>query len=151
MKPEKTSVPIDKAVFWPALLCVSAVIITLGIFPEASEEKLKGIFTFTTTKLGFLYLWFTAACFGMLIWFAFGKYGQIKFGDEDTKPEFSTVGWISMLFCAGVGTSLMYWSTIEWVYYYQSPPFGIEPKTAEAAHWAAMYGLFHWGPSAWAL
>ena len=56
-----------------------------------------------------------------------------------------------MLFCAGIGTSLLYWATIEWVYYYQAPPFGIEAETAEAAHWAAMYGLFHWGPMAWAL
>ena len=56
-----------------------------------------------------------------------------------------------MLFCAGIGTSLLYWATIEWVYYYQAPPFGIAPESAEAADWAAMYGLFHWGPLAWAL
>jgi BCCT family betaine/carnitine transporter len=56
-----------------------------------------------------------------------------------------------MLFCAGIGTSLLYWATIEWVYYYQAPPFGIEAKSAQAAHWGAMYGLFHWGPMAWAL
>jgi BCCT family betaine/carnitine transporter len=56
-----------------------------------------------------------------------------------------------MLFCAGIGTSLLYWATIEWVYYYQAPPFGLAPETPAAADWAAMYGMYHWGPLAWAL
>ncbi len=87
----------------------------------------------------------------MLLWFAFGKYGSVRFGGQDAEPEFRTLSWIAMLFCAGIGTSLLYWATIEWVYYYQAPPFGIEAESAEAADWAAMYGLFHWGPMAWAL
>jgi len=40
---------------------------------------------------------------------------------------------------------------IEWVYYYQAPPFHIEGETPEAAKWAAAYGIFHWGPLAWAI
>ena len=31
------------------------------------------------------------------------------------------------------------------------PPFGVEPGTAEAREWAATYGIFHWGISAWCL
>ena len=88
---------------------------------------------------------------GMLLWFAFGKYGSVRFGGPEAEPEFRKLSWIAMLFCAGIGTSLLYWSTIEWAYYYQAPPFGIEAGTAEAAEWAAMYGMFHWGPMAWAL
>lgn len=56
-----------------------------------------------------------------------------------------------MFFCSGIGTSLIYWSSIEWTYYYKSPPFGIEAKTQAAAEWAAMYGIFHWGPVGWVL
>ena len=106
---------------------------------------------FITHGFGFLFLWFTFACLAVLLWFAFGKYGSVRFGGAEAEPEFRTLSWIAMLFCAGIGTSLLYWATIEWVYYYQAPPFGIEAETAEAAHWAAMYGLFHWGPLAWAL
>lgn len=145
------SAPLDKRVFWPALISVLVVVVLLAVFPEESEDFLGKVFSFTTTKLGFCYLWFTAATFGVVLWFAFGRYGKIRFGEPDDKPDFSTVSWVSMLFCAGIGTSLMYWATIEWAEYYKAPPFGIEPQTAEAAHWAAMYGLFHWGPSAWAL
>jgi BCCT family betaine/carnitine transporter len=145
------SAPIDKLVFWPALIVVVATIVPLIVFPEASAEVLSRILGVITQNLGFLFLWFTIGALGVLLWFAFGRYGSVKFGDPGDEPEFRTVSWIGMLFCAGIGTSLLYWATIEWVYYYQAPPFGIEAETAEAAHWGAMYGLFHWGPMAWAL
>jgi BCCT family betaine/carnitine transporter len=145
------SAPIDRQVFWPALICVVAAIIPLMAFPARSEEVLDGLFRFMTSHLGSLYLWFTFSAFVVLIWFAFGKYGSVKFGGADAETEFHKLSWIAMLFCAGIGTSLLYWATIEWVYYYQAPPFGLEPRTPEAADWAAMYGMYHWGPLAWAL
>ncbi len=145
------SAPIDKQVFWPALIVVLAAIVPLIVVPEESAAVLTRILGFITHRLGFLYLWFTVAAFGVLLWFAFGRYGSVRFGPPDGEPEFRTLSWIGMLFCAGIGTSLLYWATIEWVYYYQAPPFGIEAGSAEAAHWGAMYGLFHWGPLAWAL
>jgi BCCT family betaine/carnitine transporter len=148
---EMKPAPIDKQVFWPALLVVVAAIVPLVAFPEQSGAVLDRVFGFITANLGFLFLWFTAGALGVLLWFAFGRHGTVRFGGHGAEPEFRYLSWIGMLFCAGIGTSLLYWATIEWVYYYQAPPFGIEAGSAEAAHWAAMYGLFHWGPLAWAL
>lgn len=145
------SAPIDKAVFWPALIVVLAAVAPLILYPAESTEILNRILATITNGLGWLFLWFTTICFGLLMWFAFGRYGSVRFGGDDIQPEFRTLSWVAMLFCAGIGTSLLYWSTIEWAYYYQAPPFGIEAGTAEAAEWAAMYGMFHWGPMAWAL
>ena len=149
--PEMRSAPIDQAVFWPALVVVLSAIVPLILYPEASTEILGSVLDFIKHQLGFLFLWFTFGVFCVLLWFAFGRYGSVRFGGPDARPEFGRLSWIGMLFCAGIGTSLLYWATIEWVYYYQAPPFGITPESAEAAHWGAMYGLFHWGPLAWAL
>ncbi len=55
-----------------------------------------------------------------------------------------------MMFCAGVATGILYWGSIEWVYYLKSPPFGVEPDSTEALEWATSYGMFHWGPNGWA-
>ena len=145
------SAPIDKAVFWPALVVVVAAVLPLVIYPEQATGVLNDILGTVTNNLGSLFLWFTSSCFGLLMWLAFGRYGSVRFGGADARPEFRTMSWVAMLFCAGIGTSLLYWGTIEWVYYYQAPPFGIEARTPEAAEWAAMYGMFHWGPMAWAL
>jgi len=145
------SAPIDRQVFWPALILVVLAIVPLIAIPEQSAGVLNQILSFITHQLGFLFLWFTAGVFGLVLWFAFGRYGAVRFGDPEDEPEFPTVSWIGMLFCAGIGTSLLYWATIEWVYYYQAPPFGLTAESAQAADWGAMYGLFHWGPFAWAL
>ena len=55
-----------------------------------------------------------------------------------------------MLFGAGIGSGMLYWSAIEWAYYVQAPPFGAEPFSEKAYDWAATYGLHHWGFVAWA-
>ncbi|MEE4217778.1 MAG: BCCT family transporter [Xanthomonadales bacterium] len=145
------SAPIDKAIFWPALLVVLAAVTPIILYPETSSDVLDSMLGAVTNNLGSMFLWFTVACFSLLMWLAFGRYGTVRFGGADTKPEFRTMSWIAMLFCASIGTALLYWATIEWAYYYQAPPFGIEARTPEAAEWAAMYGMFHWGPMAWAL
>jgi BCCT family betaine/carnitine transporter len=151
VKEERSAAPIDSLVFWPALICVIGAIIPLVMLPDQSSLVLNQILDLITHKLGSLYLWFTFATFVVLLWLAFGRYGSVKLGAADDNPEFGTLSWIGMLFCAGIGTSLLYWATIEWVYYYQAPPFAIEAESALAAEWGAMYGLFHWGPLAWAL
>ncbi|KON86569.1 hypothetical protein AF332_06870 [Sporosarcina globispora] len=72
-------------------------------------------------------------------------------GGPNDKPEFSTFSWGGMLFCAGMGTSIMFWSIVEPLYYYTSPPFHIKVSTTEAAEWGLAYGFFHWGVTAWTL
>lgn len=104
-----------------------------------------------TGKFGWLYLWFAAAVAGFLVWLAFSRYGRVKFGERDDKPEFSTMSWLSMIFTSGIGGGIIYWGVIEWSYYYVEPPMGIAPRSTEAADWAATYPLFHWGFTAWGL
>lgn len=104
-----------------------------------------------TDKLGFLYLGLGLAAFFFMIYIIFSDIGQIKLGDADEKPEFATGSWAAMLFCGGIGASILYWGTIEWAYYYQNPPFQLEAGSEEAIRWAATYGIFHWGPIAWSI
>ncbi|BDU37988.1 transporter [Vibrio nigripulchritudo] len=104
-----------------------------------------------TDKLGFLYLTLGMTAFFFMIYVVFSDMGQIKLGDADEEPEFATASWAAMLFCGGIGASILYWGCIEWAYYYQSPPFQLEPGSEEAVRWAATYGIFHWGPIAWAI
>ncbi len=147
-KREKVA-PIDKTVFWIGFAVIVAVVIILAILAEPAKGALGKIFTFTTNALGFTYIWFVLAMAGILIWLAFGKYAKVRLGGPDARPEFSTMSWVAMFFCAGIGTSLLYWATIEWVYYYQGPPFGLEPESVGAADFASMYGIYHWGIMGW--
>jgi len=140
---------------WPSFSASIAVIvlvcIPLLLFPEIGGEFLTGMYGRVTSHFGFLYLLTGMATLIFLMWLALGPYGKVRLAAGDEAPEFSTLSWTAMLFCAGVGAGLMYWAPIEWGYYYDAPPFGVEPRSAEAAEWAATYGIFHWGPTAWAI
>ena len=139
---------------WPGFSAAVAVILAacvpLFLFPEAGSELLGNLYGKITTHFGFLYLLSGVVVMVFLLWLAFSRYGRIRLASGDEEPEFSTTSWTAMLFCAGVGAGLMYWAPIEWGYYYGAPPFGAEPRSAEAAEWASTYGIFHWGPTAWA-
>jgi len=145
----KETVPIQKSIFWPAFIVVVITVSLLAALAEPAGKVLGKIFNFTTGPLGFTYIWFFLIMAGVLVWLAFGKYGKVRMGGPDAKPDFKTISWIAMFCCSGIGTSLLYWATIEWVYYYQAPPFGVEALSTAAADWSAMYGIYHWGIMGW--
>jgi BCCT family betaine/carnitine transporter len=123
----------------------------LFAFPDASSAFLEKLYAYIANEFGVLYLLASVAAIGFLAWLALSRFGKIRLGDsDDGKPEFSEISWIGMLFCAGVGAGLLYWCGVEWAFYYDAPPFGVEPRSTEAAEWASTYGLFHWGFTAWA-
>ncbi|GIU25557.1 BCCT family transporter [Shewanella schlegeliana] len=142
---------IDKPTFIGALVLLLSVVIPLLMFPTEGAEWIAVAKTFMTDKLGFAYLGLGLAAFFFMIYIVFSDIGQIKLGDPDEKPEFALASWAAMLFCGGIGASILYWGTIEWAYYYQNPPFQLEAGSEEAVRWAATYGLFHWGPIAWCI
>ena len=142
---------IDKPTFFGALAMLISVVVPLLLFPKEGAEWIAVAKTFMTDTLGFLYLALGMAAFFFMIYIVFSDIGQIKLGDADEEPEFKTASWAAMLFCGGIGASILYWGAIEWAYYYQNPPFQLEPGSEEAVRWAATYGVFHWGPIAWCI
>ncbi|MBS4025701.1 MAG: BCCT family transporter [Clostridia bacterium] len=142
---------VDWQVFWPAVIVLLGIAIPLGINPEAGGKVVNSMLAFITGQFGWLFLIFALGIFGFLVWLACGRYANVKLGGPDDEPEFSGFAWVGMLFCAGIGSSLIYWSVVEPLYYLSGPPFGIEPFSDMAAEWAGVYGAFHWGFTAWAI
>lgn len=142
---------IDKPTFLGSLILLFSVTLPLLIFPDQGELWVKAAKTFMTDELGFLYLAIGLTALFFMVYIIFSDIGQIKLGNPDEKPEFNTLSWASMMFCGGIGASILYWGTIEWAYYYLQPPFQLPPGSNAAIRWATTYGLFHWGPIAWSI
>lgn len=141
----------DWKTFIGALMLLIFVSVPLIVFPEQGKEIVLSINDVVTQKLGILFLTVGLFLLLFLLFIGVSRYGDIKLGDKGETPEFKTGSWAAMLFTSGIGTGILYWGVIEWAYYYQSPPFGIEAGTEEAVRWASTYGFFHWGPIAWAM
>ncbi len=85
--------------------------------------------------------------------FAFSRFGKIRIGGVDAKPEFSNLAWYAMLISAGMGIGLMFWSVAEPVFHFNtpSPMFAVEAGGAEAAQAAFAVTYFHWGLHPWGI
>lgn len=133
------------------LVILFGIAIPLILFPEQGKTWVGIARAFVTDNFGFAYLGFGVLAMLFVIYIVFSDIGKIKLGRPEETAEFSNGSWAAMLFCGGIGASILYWGLIEWTYYYQSPPFGIEGGTPDAIRWATTYGMFHWGPVAWAI
>ncbi len=144
----------QKRIDWPAFAtCVAIIVVVcvpLAVTAETASLVLEKLYDYVAREFGIFYLLASVAVIGFLVWLAASRFGGVRLGEPDETPEFPTLSWIAMLFCAGVGAGLMYWCVIEWAYYFDNPPFGLAPRSTEATEWASTYGLFHWGFTAWA-
>ncbi|XSG83253.1 MAG: BCCT family transporter [Methyloligella sp. ZOD6] len=142
---------IDKPTFFGAIGLLLAATLPLAFWPTQGGLWVGVARAFMVDKIGVAYLLLGLGALIFMVFIVFSRIGQIKLGEPDEEPEFSTGSWAAMLFCGGIGASILYWGAIEWAYYYLAPPFGLEPGSHQAIEWAAAYGMFHWGPVAWSI
>lgn len=143
---------IDKPLFFLTFIVLAVISIPTIIFPDQAMGVVNGIRDYMLYKLGIYYVWFGFFTVIFALYICFSKYGRIKLGDPDTKPEFSTFSWAAMLFCGGIGGTVIYWGSIEWVYYFSGyTPLHITPGSAQAYEMAAAMGPYHWGGIAWTI
>jgi choline/glycine/proline betaine transport protein len=54
----------------------------------------------------------------IIIYIGLSRFGSIRLGGNEAKPEFSTFAWTSMLFSAGMGIGLVYFEFAEPMFHY---------------------------------
>lgn len=129
-----------------------ALLVLGGVFaPEAFGVLTARVQAFTLAKGGWLYLVIVFAVLAFMIYLAASKLGSLRIGGEDAEPEFSTRSWFAMLFSAGMGIGLVFWSAAEPLSHFNDPPEGVEPRSTQAAAAAMRYAFFHWGLHPWAI
>jgi glycine betaine transporter len=143
---------IDPTVFWVAA-AVSALFVAWGIF---FTDNLAAVFdavlwSFLVPNFGWVFI---LASFGFLafsLYLAFSRYGKVRLGGQDERPEFSTVSWVAMMFSAGMGIGLMFYGVAEPITHMGAPPTGAKPNSEAAAQTAMEYTYFHWAFHPWAI
>ena len=131
------------------LIIISITIYTLLNLSEAAQ-MFDSIQSVIASKAGWFYILTVNIILGFSIYLIFSKYGKICIGGKDEKPEFTYFSWLSMLFSAGMGIGLVFYSVAEPIYHYIAPPYG-EPNSIESAKIAMQYTFFHWGLHAWGI
>lgn len=131
-------------------IIIAVILIAYGsLFNDSLNAVSSVVMTFVSDKFGWLYLLFIFFLCVFITWLAFSKYGNIKLGADDSKPEYSNFSWYAMLFCGGTGIGLVFWSIAEPLSHYIAPPNPIEPGTIEAANFSIRTCFLHWGITQW--
>ena len=127
---------------------------TLVSDSATAKELLDGLKWDIIANFDVLFIWagniFVLFCLFLIV----SPWGKVRLGGVDAKPEHSTISWLAMLFAAGMGIGLMFWSVAEPVAYltgWYKTPLGVEANTAEAARMAMGATMYHWGLHPWAI
>jgi len=141
---------VDPWVFWPsAILIVFFISITL-LVGEPMNQVFASVQGSVSEYGGWLFVLAVNVFLIFAFWVAFSKFGNIRLGGRKAKPEFKRLSWFAMLFSAGMGIGILFWSVGEPVLHYVSPPGG-EGETIEAAQRSMQYTFLHWGFHAWGI
>ena len=142
--------------FNPWVFFISVVLIlgfVLSSFILLGE--LSSVFSETqawiANKTGWFFVLVTNLILGFMLYLAISRFSSVRLGGVDAKPEYSRLAWFAMLFSAGMGIGLLFYSVAEPMYHLLSPPHGAEPGSVAAAADAMKTTFLHWGLHAWAI
>ena len=141
---------VNPIVFGASLTVTLVVAVWLMIWPAEAEATIGSLVGYTGTWFGWFYIALATLVLVFVLFLAISRYGSVRLGPDHSKPEFSTFSWAAMLFAAGIGTDLMFFSVAEPVTQYLAPPVG-SGETVEAAREATVWTLFHYGITGWGM
>ena len=143
---------VDLGVFVPAA-AITLIFLIWGIVSNESLTAVTGvILDFLIGDIGWVYVLAVCSFVALCVFLAFSRYGHVRLGKDDDRPEFRTVSWISMMFAAGMGIGLLFYGVAEPISHLAAPPPGLaDAKTEAAARIAMQYTFLHWGITGWAI
>jgi len=139
----------------PQVFFISAGLIILFvvgtiIFQQYVGNVFQEIQTAMSDYAGWFFIWTVNIVLIFMLVILAGRFGNIRLGGPDAKPEFSTMGWFSMLFSAGMGIGLLFYGVAEPMFHFVANPL-VEPGTTESARKSLDITFLHWGLHPWAI
>lgn len=139
---------INGPVFFTSSFFILVSITLTLIFEKEAEKTFKTIQTAVADNADWFFILAINSFLVFLIYLALSKFGKLRIGGLNAKPEFKKSSWFAMLFSAGMGIGLLFFGVAEPVNHYANPPMA-EPETAAAAQEAMNFTFLHWGFHAW--
>ncbi|MCR5665203.1 MAG: BCCT family transporter [Eubacterium sp.] len=137
--------------FWIALIAIAAIVITSLVFSTSVQAFTERIRDAISHNCGWFYLLLVLVLIGVCIIMMISPTGKIRLGDPDSRPEYSTISWIAMLFSAGMGIGLVFYGAAEPLSHYAIDAPEADVMTQQAYSDAFKYSFFHYGIHAWAI
>ena len=158
---------IHNPVFLISSLSIVAFVLATLMFQEDATKFFGWLRPFLTSNFDWFFLGaaniFVLFCIVLMV----TPLGKIRLGGPDAVPDYSYMGWIAMLFAAGMGIGLMFFGVSEPMSHFASSmggtagdagartdwaPLGAAKGSIEGARDLAMAAtIFHWALHPWAI
>lgn len=129
---------------------VILIVVGAVMNPGAAFDIIQNVRTFITQNFTWWIILASTLALALCLWVAFGKYGKIRLGGADARPEYSRFSWYSMLFACGQGIGLIFWSVAEPILVRGDNPLLANYPVGEV-NGAMAWSYFHWAITAWAI
>ncbi len=139
---------VDLRVAVPAATMILAVVAWGLIWPDSFASVASNTLGTVVDYTGWLFVLVGTVFVFFIFGIALSKFGHIRLGGDNEKPEFSTPSWIAMMFAAGMGIGLMFYGVAEPLTFYRDGVPGREPQEVGTAMATTM---FHWTLHPWAI
>jgi len=141
---------------------IAAFVIFTVMNVEFAGNLYGAIRSWIETGLAFYYVTLFSVGLFLCLYLMLSKWGGIRLGDDDSRPEFSNFSWFAMLFSAGIGIGILFFGVAEPIFYFDnSGGFGYPNNphadlnghgdmNVQRAVDAMRVTFFHWGFHGWA-
>ncbi|SEA86488.1 glycine betaine transporter [Thalassobacillus cyri] len=138
-------------VFWYSITICTAFVLW-GVFaPDHLESVSSNVTSYISNVFGWYYLLIVMVMLVFCVYLIFSRFGKIRLGKDNERPDFSLPTWFAMLFSAGMGMGMVFWTTAEPISHaFKNAPVA-ETGSDQAIKDALQYSFFHWGVHAWAV
>ncbi|GAA3555055.1 BCCT family transporter [Marinobacter xestospongiae] len=93
------------------------IVLSIAFFAIAFQDAAEVIFVamrdWLTVELSSFFIMVSNIFLVICVLVAFSRLGNVRLGGTDAKPDYGYLGWFSMLFAAGMGTSLIFFGVSE--------------------------------------
>ncbi|WP_241835554.1 BCCT family transporter [Salinivibrio kushneri] len=148
-------------------ICSAVLVLAFVLFTGFESETASVLFGTTRTWIESTFSGYYLVTVMLLLtvcgFIVFSKYGNVRLGADDSRPEFSNFSWFSMLFSAGIGIGILFFGVAEPIFYldntggfgYPNNPHADMAGAATIGYERAIDALrvtvFHWGLHGWAI
>lgn len=129
---------------------VIAFVLLGTIFTGPLRRTFLALQDFLVTYFGWYYLLSVSFFLLFVLVLGFLPWAEVRLGGDDARPEFSYTSWFAMLFSAGMGIGLLFYSVAEPVLHHTNPPEFVTSGADRAAE-AMRVTFLHWGLHAWGI
>ena len=139
---------------WRVFVVSATIVLAFSVWamtmPDQAADTMLTAVTWISTNVGWVYVLTITLVILFVLWVALSKEGSVRLGPDHSRPQYNLFTWVAMLFAAGVGIDMLFYSVTGPITHFIVPP-SVDPRSAEAAQDAVVWTMFHYGIAGWSM